>query len=192
MRSFLLLAGLTLFVACAGVGPSSSSLSVERVLRDSAAIALQLDGEALEEGAREPASPRPVVFQPPLRAMKINSAFGLRSGHKHEGVDLKATHGTPIYAAQKGIVVFAADSIDGYGNTVILRHAGNYSTLYAHASALRVKKGERVTKGQCIAYAGQSGNASGVHLHFEVRQGTKPVDPARWFGRRGRSIATKS
>jgi murein DD-endopeptidase MepM/ murein hydrolase activator NlpD len=183
MRDILLFAGLLLLAACAG-RIASSLTSVEGVLRASAAVGQQLENEALKAGEREPASAHSVSFQPPLKQMVVNSAFGLRSGHRHEGVDLKASHGTPIYAAQKGIVVFADDTIDGYGDSVIIRHVGGYSTLYAHASSLLVRKGERVVRGQCIAYAGDSGNASGVHLHFEVRQGSKPVDPWRWLGTR--------
>jgi murein DD-endopeptidase MepM/ murein hydrolase activator NlpD len=189
VRILFLCVGLTLFVACAAIIPSSSSVSVEQVIRASAAVGQQLDGEALEACDLEPASKKEFSFQSPLRKMKVNSPFGQRSGHRHEGVDLKADKGTPIYAAQQGIVVLADDSIYGYGDTVIVRHAGGYSTLYAHASKLRVRKGDRVKKGDCIAYAGRTGNARGAHLHFEVREGTKPVNPARWLS--PRQIATK-
>lgn len=122
-------------------------------------------------------------FQQPLRLMKINSRYGRRNGQLHEGVDLKAGYGTPIYASSEGIVVYAADRIQGYGDTVIVRHIGTYSTLYAHASQLRVKPGDRVAKGQCIAYAGDSGRASGPHLHFEIRRDLKPVDPTPYLWR---------
>lgn len=80
-------------------------------------------------------------------------------------------------AAAAGQVLYAGDGLRGYGNLVVLQHAGDLLTVYAHNSELLVRTGERVTAGQLIARVGQTGNASGPHLHFEVRVGQIPRDP---------------
>lgn len=171
---------------------SGGSTSVEAILEKTRDIAEQLDEEA--RNTVPAADPRalastPIVSQPqfqsPLRQLQVNSRFGNRHGQIHTGVDLKARSGTQIYASSAGIVVFADDRISGYGNTVIVRHLGGFSTLYAHASALRVQEGERVSRGQCIAYAGSTGRASGPHLHFEIRRDTRPLDPWPFLSTRG-------
>jgi murein DD-endopeptidase MepM/ murein hydrolase activator NlpD len=192
---FAALVCLTVLAACGqlpGVLPDYTS--VEAVLRHSVTVGEQLDVEerALRsDEARKPASRFTPRFQRPLKALKVNSGFGKRRGRPHHGLDLQAHEGTPIYAAEKGIVVFAGFNIDGYGETVILRHVGGYATLYAHTSALRVQVGDRVGKGDCIAYAGQSGHASGPHLHFELRDGTRAVNPGPWIGIAPRKVAGK-
>lgn len=188
------LAALVTLAACATVAkllPDSDFTSVEAVLRQSESVGAQLDREERElaeiEG-RAPASRMTPSFQQPLRQFVSSSGFGKRGSGRHDGVDLRATYGTPIYASEKGIVVFASNHIDGYGDTVILRHVGGYATLYAHASLLRVMVGDRVKKGDCIAYSGDSGNASGPHLHFEVREGRKAVNPLLFINRKSRKL----
>jgi murein DD-endopeptidase MepM/ murein hydrolase activator NlpD len=103
----------------------------------------------------------------PLRNRKVTSRFGWRKRGYHEGIDISARIGDPIYASHSGIVTFSG-KLNGYGNTVVLT-SGRLNTLYAHAHLTYVKKGERVRYGQNIAAAGNSGNARGPHLHFEVR-----------------------
>lgn len=98
----------------------------------------------------------------------------------HEGLDFKAAEGTPITAAAGGRVVLAG-WVGGYGNTVIIQHADNISTLYAHASALLVKVGELVDPGQTIAKVGSTGLSTGPHLHFEVRRSGQAVDPREYL-----------
>lgn len=152
-------------VACATINVVPVYTSVEAVLKNS----------------RGPASKGTPRFQQPLRKIQINSPFGDRDGSFHSGIDYQASEGTPIYAVEKGVVVFAGDNIWGYGDTIIIRHVGGFASLYAHASALGVEVGQEVEKGQFIAYAGESGNASGPHLHFEIREGTKAVNPTPWL-----------
>ena len=104
------------------------------------------------------------------------SGFGERERDKHEGIDLAAPEGTEVRAAEQGTVLFAG-SQKGYGNLVLVAHAGGVVTVYAHNEVNLVRKGERVARGEPIARVGHTGNATGPHLHFEVRVGTRPHDP---------------
>jgi lipoprotein NlpD len=114
-------------------------------------------------------------------AHNVGSPFGSRDGRAHEGIDLPAPTGTPVIAAADGEVVYAGDGIRGYGNLVVLQHPGDLLTVYAHNSALFVKQGQAVRAGERIAAVGQTGRATGPHLHFEVRQGQVPRDPMTYL-----------
>jgi len=94
----------------------------------------------------------------------------------HSGLDITNSLGTPIQATADGVVV-EAGWMDRYGHCVVLRHSGELETLYAHMSRLDVKQGQRVERGQILGAMGQSGQATGVHLHYEVRVHGRPVDP---------------
>jgi murein DD-endopeptidase MepM/ murein hydrolase activator NlpD len=112
----------------------------------------------------------------------VTSGFGPRVhpldgvAKMHTGVDLRGGEGAPIHAAAGGTVVSAGER-GGYGNAVEIDHGGGVHTLYAHASALEVKPGDHVQEGQEVGQVGQTGRATGPHLHFEVRVGGRPVDP---------------
>jgi len=112
----------------------------------------------------------------------ITSPFGYRyhpiygSYRMHTGIDLGVGYGTTIAAACTGTVIFAG-WYGGYGNAIVLDHGGGYSTLYGHCSALYVRQGQSVTRGQGIAAVGSTGNSTGPHLHFEVRYRGNPVNP---------------
>jgi murein DD-endopeptidase MepM/ murein hydrolase activator NlpD len=106
----------------------------------------------------------------------VVSPFGMRWGRLHAGIDIAVPAGTPIVAAAGGTVIHAGE-ISGYGLMVIIQHAGNLATAYAHASSLAVSAGQVVAQGQTIAAVGCTGHCFGDHLHFEVRVGGSPVDP---------------
>lgn len=116
----------------------------------------------------------------------ITSNFGWRMhpilGYErfHSGIDFGADYGVPIRAANTGIVIFAG-WYGGYGNTVIVDHGNDITTLYAHSSELYVAEGQVVQRGQAIAAIGSTGLSTGPHLHFEVRQNGEPVDPMNYF-----------
>jgi murein DD-endopeptidase MepM/ murein hydrolase activator NlpD len=113
----------------------------------------------------------------PLNRVQITSPYGPRGREFHEGVDLRASVGTPVFAAQTGTVIYSDRKIRGYGNMIVIRHADGITTIYAHNSRLLVHRGQRVIKGQKIAMSGRSGRAHGPHLHFEIRSGVIALNP---------------
>jgi murein DD-endopeptidase MepM/ murein hydrolase activator NlpD len=119
---------------------------------------------------------------------QVTSHFGDRSdplsgdGAFHSGLDITAAMGTPVHAAADGIVNLAQFS-GKYGRLISLDHGAGTSTMYAHLSKFEVVPGQEVRRGQLIGYSGASGRVSGPHLHFEVRQGGTPVNPARFLSR---------
>jgi murein DD-endopeptidase MepM/ murein hydrolase activator NlpD len=106
----------------------------------------------------------------------VVSGFGMRWGRMHEGIDIGASSGTPIWSAAAGTVIWSGWR-GGYGNCVVVDHGNGLATLYAHSSALLVSVGQRVSQGETIALVGSTGNSSGPHLHFEVRVNGSAVDP---------------
>lgn len=107
---------------------------------------------------------------------RITSTFGRRWSAFHEGIDIPAGRGVPIFAACNGRVA-TSKFMDNFGNTVWIEHRDNLYTRYCHASRLVVKEGDIVKKGQLIAYVGSTGNSTGNHLHFEVRYNDFPLNP---------------
>ncbi len=107
----------------------------------------------------------------------LSSPFGRRDGRPHEGIDLAVAEDTPVRAACDGVVAYAGDGLRGYGNLVIVRHAGELATLYAHNRALLVRQGDPVARGQVIARSGATGRVTAPHLHFEVRKDSIARDP---------------
>ena len=106
----------------------------------------------------------------------VTSGFGYRWGRMHEGIDIGAPEGTPIYAATSGTVSYAG-VMGGYGNIVLIDHGGGVTTAYAHQSSIHVGVGTSVGAGQQIGAVGSTGASTGPHLHFEVRVGGSPHDP---------------
>lgn len=124
---------------------------------------------------------RDVNFGSPMATdANVTSLFGNRWGRNHEGVDIDAQRGDRILAAANGVVIEAGTS-RGYGNIVVIRHGSSFTTRYAHLQRIRVREGQSVRKGDVIGTAGDSGTATGVHLHFEIRQDNVPVDPQRYI-----------
>jgi murein DD-endopeptidase MepM/ murein hydrolase activator NlpD len=109
---------------------------------------------------------------------RIISAFGASaSGERNDGINIAANRGTPIRAAADGIVTYSGNELKGYGNLVLIKHDDEYVTAYAHAERTLVNRGDKVKKGEVIAYTGETGDVTEPQLHFEIRHDTKPVDP---------------
>lgn len=129
---------------------------------------------------REPPPVQPQVTRRTDLLIPVNgrvvSEFGRRSGADHKGIDIAAPVGTPVLAALDGKVAYVGME-RGYGNVVILEHSGSVMTVYAHNERNLVRLGDEVKKGQPIATVGQSGNATGPHLHFEYRVSGKAINP---------------
>ena len=116
---------------------------------------------------------------------RILSGFGAKPGGRfNDGVNLKASAGAPVRAAGDGIVAYAGDAIPGFGNLLLIKHAGGWVTAYGHNDALLVARGKRIARGDVIARAGATGSVVEPQLHFELRKGRTPVDPVKVIGGR--------
>ncbi len=125
--------------------------------------------------------------QPPARAGKkfawpvngpILTPYGPQAGKLHnDGVNISAPKGTPILAAENGVVAYVGDGLRGFGNLLLLKHADGWVSAYAHADSLTVSRGQVVRRGQPIGRVGRSGSVSRPQLHFELRKGIRPLDP---------------
>jgi murein DD-endopeptidase MepM/ murein hydrolase activator NlpD len=117
------------------------------------------------------------AFAWPVRGNVI-SGFGSKPGGlQNDGINIAAARGAPVRAADAGVVVYAGNELKGFGNLLLLRHADGWMTAYAHLDEIGVERGQQVQRGQVVARVGQSGGVTSPQLHFEVRRGTRPVDP---------------
>ncbi len=130
--------------------------------------------------AAEPVGSLP-SFRWPVRG-RVIAGFGPKpNGLQNDGIDVAVPNGTPVKAAEDGTVAYAGNELKGYGNLVLIRHNNGYVTAYAHASEILVKRGDTVKRGQVIARSGSTGNVNSPELHFEIRKGATPVDPAQFL-----------
>jgi len=130
----------------------------------------------------EPGGAQP-NFRWPARGPLL-AGFGPQpNGTQNDGIDLEMANGTPVKAADDGIVTYAGDELQSYGKLVLIRHGTGYVTAYAHANDILVKKGDLIKRGQIIARSGATGAVKQPELHFEIRKGTTPVDPSQFLGK---------
>jgi murein DD-endopeptidase MepM/ murein hydrolase activator NlpD len=152
------------------------AISVAKQLRNAQAIDPQISPSFNDRAGES-------ELQIPIEG-RLSSRFGTRrdpinGSHRfHRGLDIAAARGTPVAAAAEGQVVFAGYQ-HGYGNTVLIEHADGRQTRYAHADELKVVAGERVAAGQVVATVGSTGRSTGAHLHFEVLENGRQVDPLK-------------
>lgn len=133
-------------------------------------------GSVERETPAKPAGAKP-EFRWPARGRIIQS---YRKGN-NDGINIAVPEGTAVKAAEAGTVAYAGSELRGYGNLVLIRHPNGYVSAYAHNGELNVKRGDAVRRGQTIAKSGRSGNVSSPQLHFELRQGSTPVDPTEYL-----------
>jgi murein DD-endopeptidase MepM/ murein hydrolase activator NlpD len=139
---------------------------------------------ARQDGTMTDAAPSPAPagaagkFRWPLHGT-ILAGFGAvePDGSKSEGINIAVPLGTEVHAAEAGRVHYAGDGLKGYGNLILIRHPNGWVSTYAHADKMLVKAGEQVKRGQVIATAGTSGPVAQPQLRFELRKGSRPVDP---------------
>jgi murein DD-endopeptidase MepM/ murein hydrolase activator NlpD len=141
-----------------------------------------------EKPAAEPAAAKPSeatgalpTFRWPVRGKVITTYGAKTNGKSNDGINLAVPEGTPVKAAEDGVVAYSGNELKGYGNLVLVRHSNGYVTAYAHASELLVKRGDPIKRGQIIAKSGQSGEVGSPQLHFEIRKGSSPVDPLQFL-----------
>jgi murein DD-endopeptidase MepM/ murein hydrolase activator NlpD len=169
--------GQTVAQPKAAPAPASKMAAVEtphtaRAVNPTADVA---DDDGKASGSGSPA------FRWPVRG-RIIAGFGPKpNGQQNDGINLAVPEGTPVKAAEDGVVAYAGNELKGYGNLVLIRHPNGFVTAYAHASELLVKRGDTIKRGQTIAKAGQTGTVTSPQLHFEIRKGSAPVDPTQYL-----------
>jgi len=115
---------------------------------------------------------------------RLASRFGPREGGLHnDGINILTKAGAPVKAAESGVVVYASNALQGYGNLLLLKHADGWITAYAHNERLLVRKGQKVNKGQVVARVGSTGGVTKPQLHFEIRKGSRALDPLNHLSR---------
>ncbi len=144
----------------------------KKVLR----VEVYIDDVVMESSEKEKVAYRKLDFIWPVEG-RLGDIFDETESKRHMGIDISSPMGTPIKASSGGKVIYSGNTIKGYGNLIILRHSEEFVTIYAHNQVNLVEEGEWVEKGQVIGKVGQSGRASGPHLHFEIRRNNKPVNP---------------
>lgn len=151
----------------------------ERIAREAAAAAAAHQGGGSAASGSGLAWPIPGGEMSGGVGLRVHPVYGYRSCHT--GIDIGAGSGAPIHAADDGTVV-STESGGPYGNHTLIAHGNGLSTMYAHQSRFGVSPGEHVARGEVIGYVGQTGYATGPHLHFEVHVNGSPYDPMGWFG----------
>jgi murein DD-endopeptidase MepM/ murein hydrolase activator NlpD len=159
--------------AAAGGAPQSARLAQATPTVEDAADAAPV--KAAEATGALP------TFRWPVRGKVITSYGAKTNGKSNDGINLAVPEGTPVKAAEDGVVAYSGNELKGYGNLVLVRHSNGYVTAYAHASELLVKRGDTIKRGQIIAKSGQSGEVGSPQLHFEIRKGSSPVDPLQFL-----------
>jgi murein DD-endopeptidase MepM/ murein hydrolase activator NlpD len=147
----------------------------------SARLAAPVAPDAADNAAKAEGPVGAAGFRWPVRG-RVIAGFGPKpNGLQNDGINLAVPEGTPVKAADDGVVAYAGNELKGYGNLVLVRHSNGFVTAYAHASEIMVKRGDNVKRGQVIAKSGQTGSVTSPQLHFEIRKGATPVDPSQYL-----------
>ncbi len=139
-------------------------------------VEIYIDDVVAESGEKEKIAYKKLDFLWPVEG-RISDSFNDAETQRHQGIDIASPLGTPIKASSAGKVIYSSNTIKGYGNLIILRHSEELVTVYAHNQMNLVEEGSSVERGQTIGRVGQTGRATGPHLHFEIRKNNKAVDP---------------
>jgi murein DD-endopeptidase MepM/ murein hydrolase activator NlpD len=165
--------------------PAPGSAPAPGTMPSPAAVAPDITGNASQIARVDQLpSPDPMSgnsFRWPVKG-RVISGFGTKpDGGHNDGVNVSVPQGTSVKAAENGVVAYAGSELKGYGNLVLVRHANNWVSAYAHNEEIMVKRGDKVRRGQIIAKAGATGSVSQPQVHFELRKGSRPVDPTKYM-----------
>ncbi|MDI6765090.1 MAG: M23 family metallopeptidase [Thermodesulfobacteriota bacterium] len=144
----------------------------KRVLK----VEVYIEDVVEESGHQEKMAYKKMNFIWPVEG-RLGDGFDETEGRRHMGIDISPPAGAAIKASGSGKVIYSGNTIRGYGNLIILRHSEEFVTIYGHNEANLVEEGEWVERGQVIGKVGQTGRATGPHLHFEIRKNNRAVDP---------------
>ena len=160
--------------------PAAKNSSAKKSLTDKASSKKKT---AQKNSVRLPSPPSrdKAKFAWPVKG-KVMTKFGAAGAGRHnDGINIRVQEGTSVRAAENGVVAYAGNELKGFGNLLLIKHADGWITAYAHNDSLLVKRGQTVSRGQPVAKAGKTGNAKEPQLHFEIRKGTKAVDPLSYM-----------
>ncbi|MDJ0945238.1 MAG: peptidoglycan DD-metalloendopeptidase family protein [Kiloniellales bacterium] len=186
--------GRPIVVATASLA-SNGSAAAAKPTRPAASVASPAPQVPAAEAAPRPvpvaAGTGPVPRPPPRSGSKflwpvqgkVVSGFGAQGkGYHNDGINILAPRGAEVRAAENGVIAYAGNELRGFGNLVLVKHDGGWTTAYAHTDQILVSRGQTVKRGQMIARVGSSGNVARPQLHFEIRKGARAVDPTRLLG----------
>ncbi len=165
---------LTIFGSC-----STFDTPVSRSLQTASLSApdFRADNKNLEDVKKIQFADKTDLFDWPVDDARMTRGFLPKKRRPHLGIDLAAKRGTPILAAQGGLVIYTGREFRGYGKMILVESGKGWATLYAHMDKILVQEGQKVTQGQILGAMGRTGRATGVHLHFEIRKDRGPIDP---------------
>ncbi len=193
--------GQRLAIPTAASSVSDSQVATAPQRSDAPRVTLKMVKNAINAATSETDVPRPVaVGEPPARSQsqflwpvrgQIISNFGAkRGGLKNDGINIAAARGTRVLAAENGVVAYAGNELRGFGNLLLIKHADGWVSAYAHNEAIVVRRGQRVRRGQAVARVGSTGSVSKPQLHFELRKGSRALDPVELLGPRQKAAVS--
>lgn len=147
--------------------------------------ALKLPGQSATPTTRVAIAPPPQIsgkgFMWPVNGKVISNYGPKQAGFHNDGVNISASRGSSVYASDSGVVVHASNKLKGYGNLILIKHQNGWVTAYAHNEKLLVRKGQQVVRGQVVAQVGSTGRVDSPQLHFEMRKGSRAVNPTLYL-----------
>lgn len=158
------------------VEPAEAGMAAETAEPNAAEKRIEPDETSAEDPDERPDGVLDGFINPVAEGY-ISSSFGERNGRRHTGLDIAASQGSEIMAAADGLATFAGAN-GGYGNYLVINHGGGVETCYAHCSEILVREGDSVRQGEVVALVGSTGNSTGPHLHFEIKENGEFLDPA--------------
>lgn len=174
-------------VAAAGQAPQQASPSPASDVEEAPVAEQRVAAAASPPPPPPPSSGKGYIW--PVRGQVLSEFGTTGKGQHNDGINIAVSRGAPVVAAQDGVVAYSGNELRGFGNLLLIKHADGWMTAYAHNDTLLVKRGETVRRGQQIAKAGDSGGVSQPQLHFEIRHGTRAVDPMTFLGGRALPVS---